>query len=70
MMAGVFNSLLSFIPLFCMVVPNREIANINLSYYNSVMFNSMKINVIFKDINMNELRGMFLSLNPNISREM
>ena len=53
-----------------MVVPNKEIANINLSYHNSAIFNSMKVNAISKDINMDELRGIFLLLSPNISRGM
>ena len=69
-MAGVFYSLLFFILLSCMVVPNKEIANINLSYHNSAIFNSMKVNAISKDINMDELRGIFLLLSPNISRGM
>lgn len=69
-MAGVFNLLLFFILLSCMVVPNKEIANINLSYHNSAIFNSMKVNAISKDINMDELRGIFLLLSPNISRGM
>ena len=29
----------------------------------------MKVNAISKDINMDELRGIFLLLSPNISRE-
>ena len=69
-MAGVFNLLLFFILLSCMVVANKEFANINLSYHNSAIFNSMKVNAISKDINMDELRGIFLLLSPNISRGM
>jgi len=53
-----------------MIVSNKEIANINLSYHNSAMSNLMKVNIISKDINMNEPGGRFLLLSPNVSREM
>ena len=61
---------LSFIPPSCMVMPNREIANINLSSYNSAMSNSMEVNAISEDINMDEPRGRSLLSSPNTSREM
>lgn len=63
-------SLLSFIPPSHMVVPSREIANINLSYYNSAMSNLMEVNPISEDINVDEPRGRSLSLSPNVSRGM
>ena len=63
-------SLLSFIPPSCMVAPNREIVDINLSSYNSAMSNSMGVNAIPKDINMDEPRGRSPSSSLNAPREM
>jgi len=53
-----------------MVMPNREIANINLSSYNSAMSNSMEVNAISEDINMDEPRGRSLLSSPNTSKGM
>jgi len=53
-----------------MVMPNREIANINLYSYNSAMSNSMEVNAISEDTNMGEPRGRSLLSSPNTSRGM
>ena len=53
-----------------MVVSNREIVNIKYSFYNSAMSHSIKVNTIFEDININVLRGRFISLSSNSSREL
>jgi len=51
-----------------MAVSNREIMNINLSFNLSAIFNSVKTNIFSENVNMDEPRGRFLLLSPNISR--
>ena len=60
--------LFSFILLSCIVVSNREITNINISFYNLAISNSIGVNTIFEEINIDELRDKFLSSSPNTSR--
>ena len=62
--------LLSFILLSCIVVPNREIMNINSFPINSAMNYSMEINTISEDVNMDTLRGRSNSLSSNLLWEL
>jgi len=64
-----FSSLLSFIPPSCMVVPNREFANIKSSFHTSAMHHSLEVNAISEDVNMDEPRGRSKSSTRNPSRE-
>jgi len=52
-----------------MVVPNREIVDINSFTYNSAMSNSMEPNAISKNVNMDLLRGRSNLSSSNLSRE-
>jgi len=54
------------IPPSCMVVPNREIANINLSSTFLAMSNSLRSNIISEDICINILRVISNISNPNL----
>ena len=58
-----------FIPSFCIVVPNREIVNINSFSINSAINHSIEINTISEDANMDTLRGRLpsSSSSPNLS---
>ena len=67
-MLGPHKSLLSLIPPSCMVAPNREIANTYISFNYSAMSNSVEVNAISEDVNMDEPRDRPLLLSPNISR--
>ena len=53
-----------------MVAPNREIANINYSFYNSAMSHSIEVCAISEDVNVDVPRGRSISSSPNSSREL
>ena len=50
-----------------MVVPNREIVDINSFTYNSAMSNSMEPNTISKNVNIDLLRGRSNLSSSNLS---
>ena len=52
-----FSLLLSFIPPSCIVVPNREFANIKSSFHTLAMHHSLEVNAISEDVNIDKLRG-------------
>ena len=58
---------LFFIPPFYIVVPNREIVNINSFPINSAINHSIEVNTISEDANMDTLRGRSSSSSPNLS---
>ena len=63
-------SLLSFIPLSCMVAPNREIVNINPFITSSAVSNLANSNCVSEDIQMGALRGRSTVTSMNLSREL
>ena len=60
----------SFIPPFYIVVPNREIANINPFITLSTMSNLTDFNKVSEDIQMGALRDRYRVISINTSREL
>ena len=60
--------LLSLLPLSCMVVPKRKLANKISSAYIFFTINYMTFNVIYENININTLRERSSISRPNSSR--
>ena len=61
--------LLSFIPLSCIVAPNREIVNSNILSSTSAISNPVKSKVVSEDIQMGASRGRSNVSSTNLSRE-
>ena len=59
-----------FIPPSCMVVPNREIVNINSFFNISAMSCSIETNISSKDINMDKLRDKSIISSSNFLRNL
>ena len=52
-----------------MVVPNREVVNINFFTNNSIIFQSIDFNIVSKDVNMDLLRDRSNLSSSNLSRK-
>jgi len=62
--------LLFFIPPSCMVVPNREIVNINSFFNILAMSYSIEINIFSEDINIDKLRDKSIVSSSNFLRNL
>jgi len=62
--------LLSFIPLFCIVASNREIANLNISSSSLAMAKPLESNAILENVQISGSKGRTIISSTNILREL
>ena len=62
--------LFSLIPLFCIIVPNRKLANILFSFITNTYFNLSKQYNINMDIEIDTPKSILANISTNNSRVM